>query len=193
MILATEDALSEAVSQKLLFEVRPDLPISVSIGGRGKSYLESKARDLKRTAAAIPVFMLIDQDRPHPCPPDLLAEWLPGPTEPRMLLRVAAMEVESWLLADRNAAAAFLGVRTNRIPMDTDAIPDPKEFLVNLARRSRLRGIRDDLVPAPGSTVHIGPRYNPRLAEFAINRWTSAAASPCSRSLRRAVQRLRAF
>jgi hypothetical protein len=101
------------------------------------------------------------------------------------------MEVESWVLADRAQFSSFLSVPEHRIPANTDQIPQPKEFIVTLARRSRRKDIREDLVPAVGSTAPVGPAYNPRLAAFVVDSWDPTAASGASPSLARAVERLR--
>ncbi|HUR81788.1 MAG TPA: hypothetical protein VM733_13560 [Thermoanaerobaculia bacterium] len=191
MIIAVEDPLSEAIARKLFAELRPDLPITSFLGNHGNTYLRSKARDLNRAAATVPVFLLTDLDSPSACPPGVIAEWLGRQPAPLFLFRVAVMEVESWVLADRAQIAPFLGVPEHRIPLDTDTIPNPKQFLVNLARRSRSTGIRTDLVPVAGSTASVGPMYNPRLGTFVSTQWSAVRARASSPSLARTVERLR--
>lgn len=190
MILAIEDALSEAVARKLLLVARPEITVTVAIGNRGYGYLKNRARELNRTAASVPVFILTDLDRPLSCPAGLIAAWLSAPAQRLLLFRVAVMEVESWVLADRARFASFLSVPDHRIPENTDEIAQPKEFIVKLARRSRRKDIRDDLVPAVGSTSPVGPVYNPRLVSFVENVWNPVAASAASPSLARALDRL---
>lgn len=190
MILAVEDTLSEAVARKLLSVVRPEISVTVAMGHQGRGYLQNRARELNRTAASVPVLLLADLDRPLPCPPDLIASWLSAPAQRLLLFRIAVMEIESWVLADRGRFASFLSVPDHRIPANTDEIPQPKEFIVNLARRSRRKDIREDLVPAPGSTSSVGPAYNPRLAVFVDETWNPVTASEASPSLARAVTRL---
>ncbi|HEY0142993.1 MAG TPA: hypothetical protein VGF48_18995 [Thermoanaerobaculia bacterium] len=191
MIVAVEDPLSEAITRKLFAEVRPDLPITTVLGNRGNAYLRSKARELNRAAATLPVFLLTDLDSPTTCPPHLIANWLGASPATNLLFRVAVIEVESWVLADREQVAEFIGVPEHRIPADTDAIPDPKQFLVNLARRSRSADVRTDLVPAAGSTAAVGPLYNPRVGSFVAARWSAARAGAASASLSRTIERLR--
>jgi hypothetical protein len=190
MIVAVEDGLSEAVLRKIISVTRPDIETVTVLGNRGKGYLRNRARELNRAAGAVPVLMLIDQDLPQICPPALTLQWF-GTTSPLLLFRVAVMEVESWVLADREGVASMLGVPVDRIPVDTDAIPQPKEFLVNLARRSRFTRVRQDFVPAPGSTAAVGPGYNPRLGVFAASEWNPLKAALLSRSLDRCIARLR--
>lgn len=193
MILASEDVLSEAVLRRLLSAFRPELAVSASLGLRGKSYLQSRARELNRTARGVPVFLLVDLDRPSSCAPELLAEWFGTPLEPQMLFRVAVVEVESWLLADRHGLSTFIGVPVNRIPLLTDGIEQPKEFLVNLARRAKRRAVREELVPEPGATTSVGPGYNSQLSWFVSQGWNPSAAAASSDSLRRGIDRLCAF
>lgn len=69
------------------------------------------------------------------------------------------------------------------------AIEDPLSEAV--ARRSRRKDIRADLVPETGSTSAVGPVYNPRLALFVEATWDPVAASVASPSLAKAVARLR--
>lgn len=191
MIIAIEDIVGDAVARRLVSTVRPDLEIKSSIGNRGKGYLKGRARELNRTSRSIPVLLLIDLDTREPCPAELIPSWVPGGAQANMLFRAAVMEVESWLLADRKGMAGYLSVPVHRIPMETDSIDRPKEFIVNLSRKSRSRKIREDIVPSPGAIVTVGPAYNLRLVEFAASRWNPEEACGSSDSLRRAVKRLK--
>jgi len=103
------------------------------------------------------------------------------------------MEVESWVLAHRDAFSQYLGIPVNRIPDNVDAIDNPKEFLVNLARRSRKRSLKDDLIPKNGSSASIGPDYNKRLSEFINNVWDATVAINHSDSLNRTFLKLQEF
>jgi hypothetical protein len=106
---------------------------------------------------------------------------------------VAVRAVEAWLLADAERLAAFLGIRAALIPRDPDAEHDPKTTLVNLARRSRRRAIREDIVPREGSGGRVGPGYVGRLIEFvtaAENGWRPGVAAGRSDSLRRCLEAL---
>jgi len=191
MIVAVEDVLSEVVVRKLVSRVRPDLTISVVMRKNGRGYIQNRARDLNRTARSVPVLILADLDRPEPCPADLIREWLAAPPAANLLFRVAVMEVESWIMADREVFAGFLGVPSHRIPVDTDTIAQPKELIISLARKSRRKDIREDLVPAPGGTAAIGPGFNPRLGDFVTTQWDADRAAASSSSLQRASERLR--
>src|SRR5262245_45878090 len=191
VILAVEDTLSEAVSTKILASLGID--ISQRLGLKGKGYLQSKAPSLNQTAKGFPVFMLTDQDAPSQCPPQLVQDWTKGARNARFFLRVAVMEVESWIMADRRGFADFLSIPFNRIPEDTDVILRPKEFLVSLARLSKKTRLRQEIVPLPGATSKVGPGYNSRLGECVHSRWSVNRAASVSVSLQRPLAQLRDF
>ena len=191
VILAVEDRLSDAVSTKILESF--GIEIMLRIGFKGNSYLKQKAPSLNQTArGTYDVFMLTDLDSPQNCPPQLIQSWIRAPLNSGFFLRVAVLEVESWIMADRSALAGFLSIPVNRIPSNTDVIDNPKEFLVSLARRSNKRRLRDQLVPAPGAaTARVGPEYNSRFSEFVQTHWDLERAAVASLSLKRTVDRIR--
>lgn len=137
VILAVEDVLSEAILTKILKSF--GIQIRVILREGGNVYLRKKAPELNRSAKGVYVFLLTDLDSPKNCPPDLIRSWNKGPLNPRFIFRVAVMEVESWVIADRIGFADFLSIPIHRIPSTTDDIPNPKEFLVSLARKSKKR------------------------------------------------------
>ena len=190
VILAVEDTLSEAVSTKILEYF--GLEIVNRIGFRGNSFLKQNARNLNRTARGLyNVFLLTDLDSPKNCPPKLIQSWVGAPLNSGFLFRVAVMEIESWIMADRESIAKFLSVPLNRIPHNTDEIEKPKEFLVSLARQSRKRTLRRELVPAQGAiTTKVGPLYNARFNEFVRVHWNLERASAVSVSLKRTMDRI---
>ena len=191
MLLAVEDQLSEAVARKVLASVSPQVAVSLCLGLKGKDYLRQKAENLNQASKGSPVFLLTDLDSPKDCPAGLIKAWLRNAKQPNFLFRVAVMEVESWIMADRESFAQFLSVPPERVPLATDSIPRPKEFLVSLARQSRSSRLRADLVPAPGGTNKVGPAYNLQLASFVTKNWSPESAAMVSDSLRRALVRLR--
>jgi hypothetical protein len=193
MILAIEDALSEAVATKLVAVLRPDIAIASIVGKRGKGHIRKRCRELNRTAASLPVFVIVDQDSPHACPVELIKSWLGGPPQPMLIFRFAVMEIESWVLADRVKSAHFLGVPLHRIPQNPDSVTQPKEALVHLARSSRLADIRADLVPPAGATAAVGPAYSARLSNFVLTSWDPIAGAEASESLARTVIRLQSL
>jgi hypothetical protein len=100
------------------------------------------------------------------------------------------MEAESWILADRAELARLLKVPVAKLPVNPETIDDPKQFIVNLARRSSSSRIREDLVPTQGGTNKVGPAYNPALQNFVDRAWRPQVARHASDSLNRMVRRL---
>ena len=188
VILAVEDRLSDAVATKILETF--GIKIVKRIGFQGKSDLERKTPEFNRAANGITVFMLTDLDSPRDCPPGLIRSWIKGPINPRFFFRVAVMEVESWVMADRIGFAAFLSVPLYRIPSSTDDILNPKEFLLSIARRSKKKTVREALVPAQGATLIVGSEYNTLLSEFVQGHWNLERAASVSPSLKRTLDRI---
>src|SRR5712691_5308903 len=118
----------------------------------------------------------------------LQEKWLASPA-PRMCFRIAVRAVETWLLADRQRLAQFLSIPVSRIPPALEAENDPKSLLVNLARHSRKRATRADMVPRQHSGRKVGPAYASRLMEFiedTTTGWQTAfLASPSAAPPRR--------
>ena len=188
VILAVEDELSEVISTKILKSF--GIEVMVVLGNNGNGYLRKKSPELNRSARGLDIFLLTDLDSTRNCPPEHIRSWIKVPLNPRFFFRVAVMEVESWLMVDRTGVANFLSIRVNRIPLNTDNIPNPKEFPVSLARRSKKRRLRDELVPEPGAKIPVGYGYNTRLMEFIREHWNLERAATISPSLKRTLDRL---
>jgi hypothetical protein len=190
--LVFEDVLSEMVLRKLLCCSAIDYLVGQTLPANGYGWIKKKIKGLNAAAKGMPYLVLTDLDT-HECAPVLIREWLDVPKHPNLLFRVAVREVEAWLLGCREAFAAFLGIPENRIPSNVDEIPDPKRFLVNLARRSRNGDIRRDIVPRDGSTAKVGPGYNGRLTFYVERHWDPVIAKKHSLSLRKAIEVIDAF
>jgi hypothetical protein len=191
--LAVEDDLSEAVIRKLLLDTGRTYAIGAVFGRGGYGYLRNRAKNWNAAAAAgTPILLLTDLDQ-NPCPSGLIHDWLEAEPHANLIFRVAVREVESWLLADRQGFADFLGISVTKVPLEPDQINDPKQSLVNLARRSRSRTLRESIVPRQGSTAVQGPDYNGCLGDFVRYRWDRDSAARRSPSLNRAWGRLIAF
>ncbi len=190
VILVAEDILSTEVSTKILRHL--GIGIQQKITYRGNSYLQRKAQEYNRAAyQECGVFMLTDLDSPRDCAPGLIQSWVKGPLNRWFFLRVAVMEVESWIMADRTAFAGFLGIPTHRIPRNTYEIGDPKEFLVTLARKSNKTELREALVPKQNNrSAKTGNGYNARLSQFVRDHWDLERAATVSPSLKRTLDRL---
>ena len=191
--LAIEDDLSESVGRRLLLDTGRDYSIGMVFGRGGFGYLRSTANNWNAAAVAgTPILLLTDLDQ-HPCPSELIESWLDLEPDENLIFRVAVREVESWVLADRDGFADFLGISGALVPSEPDQILDPKQSLVNLARRSRTRALRESIVPRQGSTAVQGPNYNGCLGDFIRNRWNRSSAAERSPSLARAWAKLMTF
>lgn len=190
--LVFEDALSEAVLHKLLRSSGRSYLIGISYNGHGCGWIKNKIAGFNNAAKGMPYLILTDLDR-RECAPSLLREWMRRPRHANLLLRVAVHEVEAWVLGCRAAFAEFLGIAEELIPREVDGIENPKEFVISLARRSRKRNLRVDIVPGVGSTARVGPDYNGRLIRFVEDSWEPEIAQEHSDSLRRARTALAEF
>jgi hypothetical protein len=190
--LAVEDPPSEAILRKILSQSGCPYPVANCLCRGGFGYLKRNIHAFNKAARSSPFLILTDLDN-SPCPPQMIKLWLDTPKHPNLIFRIAVREVESWILADREAVAGFLGISEKKIPYDTDSLPDPKAFLIHLARKSRSRSLREDLVPPSGATSKQGPNYNNRIIAFIQANWGADTASRHSRSLQRALERLRNF
>ena len=190
ILCAVEGIVDEAVARRLVREVGAN-PGAV-YGKKGKAHLCGRLSGYNRAAEYNNWLVLIDLDQDAVCAPAYI-RLLRLTIAPRMYLRIAVREVESWLLADSEKLADYLRVSPDLIPRDPESVADPKAMMVALAARSRMRAVREDMVPRPGSRRTIGPAYPSRLIEFADKHWRPLIASRCSDSLNRAVRRLRSI
>ncbi|MCX8099547.1 MAG: hypothetical protein N3F11_11210 [Casimicrobiaceae bacterium] len=185
---AVEGPTDEAVAVRLIEHVGAQ-PLAV-YGKNGKPHLKQHAGAYNHAARHKPWLLLVDLDRDADCAPPLRHAWLPQPAR-LMCFRVAVRAVEAWLLADAEAVADFFGVARARVPRDPETLADPKAAMVNLARASRRRDIREDMVPRAGSGRAVGPAYSSRVREFVEKHWRPAVAAQRADSLARAIRCLR--
>ena len=181
---AVEGIVDEAVARRLIAH-GGGTPGTV-YGKQGKTMLRQRMPGYNNAAQRVPWVVLVDLDRDADCAPPLRAAWLPQPAR-HLCFRVVVREVEAWLLADAEGIAGFLGIARGKIPAQPERLNDPKQALVNLARGSRRRDIREDLVPRPESGRQLGPAYSSRLIEFASGNWRPEIAAGRADSLRRAI------
>jgi hypothetical protein len=159
-------------------------------GRNGKDRIRRTIRGYNNAARFAPWVVLVDLNGDEACAPPLRNSWLPRPAA-SMCFRVAVREVEAWLLADADGIARFLGISPDRVTPRPEGLADPKQEMVNLARRSSVRDIREDMVPRRGSGAEIGPAYTSRLIEFIRDHWRPEEAAQRSESLRRAMSCIR--
>ncbi len=190
--LASEGSLDEQVLRQLIAQSARRIIPGVCYGKRGRDDLRENLPRFNQAAQHHPFIILADLEN-GACAPALLREWLPRGANPKLAFRIAVRMVESWLLADCQAFAKFLGVSTALLPDAPDGESNPKARIIELARRSRLREIRQDLVPAPQSTSRVGKNYVGQLSRFALEHWQSKRAAKNSPSLAKAIRALRKF
>ncbi len=185
--IAVEGNLDEVVLKKVLISV--GIEVGRSYGKRGKNYLKKNVPGYNQAAQYGRWVILVDLNNEAECPPPFISSWLPTRNQ-NLQLRVAVKAVEAWLLADRSQIALFLGVSEQIIPMQPESEENPKITLMNVARRSRSKTIREDIVPSEGSTARQGPAYTSRLIEFTTEYWNLKRAATRSESLKRSLNSL---
>ena len=182
---AVEGVVDDAVVRRLVAYVGAE--VGTVYGHRGKPYLHQKIRGFSQAARYSPWVVLVDLDESAPCAPALISDWLADPPS-RLCFRVIIRSVEAWLMADAASMARYLSVPSSRIPGHPENLVKPKEALVNLARTSRRKAIRQDMVPRPRSGRREGPAYTSRLVEFTARAWRPDVAAARSESLSRAIR-----
>lgn len=190
---AVEGDLDEALLRRILSGV--GISLGTVYGRKGKRFLLEAIRGFNNAAQYSSWVVLVDLDQDCDCAPPCVEKWLARPSA-RMSFRVAVRSVEAWLLADRERISQLLGIRLAWLPIDPDSLEDPKRELINLARRSRRRAVREDLVPRQGSGRVVGPLYTTRMIAFLQDEsagWRLDEALCVSKSLERCVLRLRTF
>ena len=187
--IATEDLLSEVVAEKLLINAPVEFASLMKFRQQGFGYLKKNVRKFNEIARSYPVLLLTDLDS-KPCASQLISSWLTIPQNPDFLFRVVVREVEAWLLADREGISEYLNISFSICPGNPDSLIDPKQGLLDLAKRSRRREVKQDLLPAKGSEVSVGLGYNARLSDFVWNHWDVNRAISRSDSLKRAWTRV---
>jgi hypothetical protein len=188
--IATEDALSEAVANRLITDTSNHMHVAVSFGKKGNGYLRSNINSFRILAQSYPILLLTDLDNVR-CPASLIAKWCGRRNLPeKFLFRVAVRETEAWILADRHGFAAFSGVPHQQIPLHPESLRDPKAALLSLVERYGRRSIKADILPARRSTARVGLAYNQALCNFVNHSWSIERAAAVSDSLNRARLRL---
>ncbi len=188
--LAVEGFTDEVVLRRVLEYV--SVECGSVYGRKGKRYLKKRLSNYNQAARWAPWLVVMDLDQSAQCAPLYVRAMLPNPS-PLMCFRLAVRAVESWLLADAEQMAAFLGIPWARVPRLPDTLDDPKRSLVDLARRSRKNAIKEDMLPRPGSHRRVGPGYPRRIIQFVAGpepHWRPDVAAQHSESLRRCIQDL---
>jgi len=131
-----------------------------------------------------------DLDNEYECAPSLIQDWLPpGKQMNNFLFRIAVHEIESWLLADRDCFASYFSISRELVPLEPDNQVDPKHTIISLAKRSRKREIKEDIIPID-DYASMGPGYNIQFQYFIKNIWNIDSARKNSPSLDKAIKSL---
>lgn len=183
-----EGTIDEAVSIRLISETG-HIPGTV-YGKHGSGYIRKKIAAFNQSAHGINYLALVDlMDTGMDCAPLAVNNWLPHPNA-GMTFRIVVREIESWLMADRDGIAELLAIKTNKVPQLPEMEPDPKLTLVNLARRSRLKSVKNAFVPQINSSAETGRLYVSEMSKFAQTKWNIARARANSPSLDRCIHKL---
>ena len=188
ILSAVEGTVDEAVSRRLIEHV--DATPGTVYGKNGKAQLRRVIDGYNMAARRSPWLVIVDLNSDAECAPPMSRQWLHKPA-PRMCFRIAAREIEAWLLADREALAGFLKLPRSRLPANPEGVANPKRLVVDLARRSPKHAVREDMVPRRGSGREVGPAYASRLIEFVQRSWRPAVAAQHANSLSRCIECLR--
>ena len=190
--LAFEDSLSEAVMEKIVVQYGAQLAVGNKYSKGGFGYLRKGIKGFNQAAKVIPFLVMTDLDK-YDCPPNLIKDWLNVTKHPQLLLWVAVRETETWLLADREGFSGYIRLDKSHIPVNVEDITNPKEFLINLVRKSNKRSIMQNIIPKPGTTATQGRNYNGTLINFVNQYWSTDRARNISPSLNRAIKCVEKF
>ncbi len=184
-----EDLLCCALGERLVAAGLPRWDLAgESINTHGVTKLVTALPRYMQLAANVQAVLCI-ADSDHACVKTLREQWLPSAPPRRFLLRIAVSEAESWVLADREATAAFFGVAAKHVPDRPEEVPDAKRTVLQLARLSKNRQLREEMVSA--LDIHkAGSGYNLHLCRLVSTVWQPQRAAGRSDSLRRALTRV---
>ncbi|MBF2755021.1 MAG: hypothetical protein ISN29_07155 [Gammaproteobacteria bacterium AqS3] len=191
--LFVEDRLTRVVLEKILQQMDRDYSI-IRFVYWDKNTIQRKVPDLNHSAKENLLYLVVtDQDTPDNCPAGAI-ENLGAPLSPNLLYRFAVMEIEAWVLADRENFAEYFSVSIRSVSQLPDEISKPKEALVAMVRKSSSKNIRDSFIPNRAKPISsAGLNYNDILSDFVKQRWNVDNAQKYSPSLRRTYQRLQNY
>jgi hypothetical protein len=189
--LAGEGLVDIAILQRLATDV--GLVPGDCYGLKGKSHLDQRTGNYNSASNHEPWLILRDLDHDCECPGALVIAKI-GVQGRWLQYRVAVREVEVWLMADGATFCDKYHISTALLPRNLEALESPKSSILQLLAASRSRDIRESMVRArPGQPLRIGPEYNALLCEFALKHWNPTSGQRHSRSLERALVRLKEF
>ena len=183
--IAGEGRLDLEVAEKLISHYGGEVGNRYDKGGKFgvHSKIAGYNNDAMRTE--MPWLVLLDLNSDE-CPTSLRNKLL-NEVAPSMCFRIAVREIESWLMGDTESLAAYLGVSRSQFPLDPEEIDKPKNSLLQLARESNKREIREGLARKSTAQLETGPRYTALMRKYVQNHWRPEVAAKRSDSLRRAM------
>ena len=199
-----EDILLASFGKRLLtwFDNKYSIIGEPKVAG-GKGNIDKKIAKLNLSAQHGKVHLVLrDLDAFSPgyttggCASEQISRLLgSGEHHPNLLLRFAAAEAESWLMADTQALCDYLRITDSLLGRlsDTDFISEPKQHLLKCVRRDSSRRMREALLREKGKKLKPGPEYNSVLTNFVLGVWDLQRAAKRSTSLRRALRCLDNF
>lgn len=188
VLYAVEGGTDVPVAEKLIALVGR-VPRRVSASG-GSGHIDAGLARWSRPSNTSPMLVLRDWDSADNvgCAPELRMKIAGEACPPNVAVRIVVRAMESWLMADYNAACEYF--RTSKIPHNPEQVERPKLALVEACRRSKLRVIRDGMTPRNGSGGAVGTDFALLIADFARNHWDPQRARLNAPSLSRAIVRL---
>lgn len=188
MIIASEDRLIQAIIKRILKDLGFNMADLTPICAGGGSKLRAKVPSLVRSArGGVSVIMCTDLDFTS-CLVRMRDEWFPKGIPSNMVFSIAIREADAWILADPGISGYLASPAS--VPESPENVQDPKSALIEIAKRSRKREIRDEMVIKKGALAKVGPGYNDLLESFVKSHWNVGLASRKSKSLKRLIDRI---
>lgn len=151
----------------------------------GKDYLDKRIGSFNQAAHFSPWFVLRDSD--GSCAVELAGRLLRQPAA-KMCFRIVVPAIEAWLMADRRAFAEKMAIAEARLPADLERIAGIKTSVVELARHSQSRHVREELLPDARSGRRYGIGYASFLIEFITDLWDPRRAAKNAPGLKRSIE-----
>ncbi|EMU6899336.1 DUF4276 family protein [Serratia bockelmannii] len=185
--IATEDVLTEEIITKIILS-NGRFEIIHKLGKRGNGYLISKLNNFNELSRGLIVVVVFDLDL-KPCPvrfKEELERTVANKSD-NLKLVISVREVESWILADREGFGSYFKISKDKIDRTPDALLDPKDKIINLARYSKDSAVKRGIPPVAGAASKVGLSYNRLLTDFIQQEWDINRAIQISPSLATAM------
>ncbi|WP_186027826.1 hypothetical protein [Burkholderia gladioli] len=190
VFIVGEDELCCAIADALIAHSGIAVDVQQRIVAGGEAPFRQKIPAMNNVAKNVmPVLMVADADQ-APCVVTQRNSWLPPNVSQRLSMRLAVKEAEAWVLADHVGFSNFATVNKDLFPTQPEAVPDPKQALLALVKKSKRRELRDEMLPGKGATSPVGLGYNVHMTDFVKNYWSIGRAIDRAPSLARAIPRV---